>query len=366
MGAGTEKVEREHLFSFLEGFVEPVWIVDRSYRLAYLNPAARSHFPRSAGGDDGFCYQRLFENPKPCPFCALRRVFAGREALHSTFTLLAADGRNHVYALSCYPCRSRKGRTEFLLAVCADRTEGADMFAEIARLQGLAEMGEYSAELTHEIRNPLNSIEIQMGLLQRMASRLSDEQRDAFLRVVGVVRQESRRLSSLAADFLKIRKSRSLKLAPCDPVAVAGRVAELLAEEARAAGVEVEFLAPPGPVSLPADADKLQQAFLNLARNALEALVGADTPIAKPRIRITCRLEERRLLLEFADNGPGIPPALHSKIFTLFFTTKAFGTGIGLHLSRDIIAAHDGELTFVSSEKGTVFTVVLPLSSGDE
>lgn len=353
---------REHLVSFLDGFVEPVWIVDRSFRLLYLNPAAVEHFSRVATAIGGFCYQSLFENPKPCPFCSLRRVFASGEPVHTTFTLLAADGRNHVYALSNYPCYGRGGRVESLLAVCADRTEGADMFAEIARLQGLAAMGEYSAELTHEIRNPLNSIEIQMGLLQRMAARLPTEQGESFLRVVEVVRQESRRLNNLAADFLKIRKSRSLKLEVCDVMAVAERVAGLLREEAGAAGVAVKFEIDDGPVLITADADKLQQAFLNLTRNSLEALNEAQS--SKPAIRISGRCENGRVVFEFADNGPGIPLPQQPKIFDLFYTTKAFGTGIGLHLSRDIIAAHDGKLSFVSNEEGTVFTVVLPSGSG--
>jgi len=365
----AESLSREHLLSFLDGFVEPVWIVDRSFRLAYCNPAAARHFTRPESGAEvsapgGFCYQSLFENPKPCPFCSLRRVFASGEPVHTTFTLLAADGRNHVYALSCYPCRSRDDRIEYLLAVCVDRTEGADMFAEIARLQGLAAMGEYSAELTHEIRNPLNSIGIQMGLLQRMAARLPAPQGEPFLRVAEVVRQESRRLNSLAADFLQIRKSRSLSLADCEIFTVAERVAGLLREEARTAGVAVEFECSAKPVSIIADSDKLQQAFLNLARNGLEALIEGES--SSPCLRISGRCEEGWVILEFADNGPGIPLARQPKIFDLFYTTKAFGTGIGLHLSRDIIAAHDGRLSFVSNEEGTVFTVVLPLHARAE
>ena len=350
---------REHFRSFLESFTDPVWVVNSSFRLVYLNPAAGRHFkagPESASG--GFCYRALFENPRPCPFCSLRRVFASGEPVHSTFTLLAADGKNHVYSLSCYPCRGGEKRVEYLLAVCADKTEGADLFAEISRLQGLAAMGEYSAELSHEIRNPLNSIEIQMALLQRMASRLPDDHGAAFLKVVEIVRQESRRLNGLAADFLQLKKSRSLDLELCDLTVILEKTVAVLAGEAESSGVGIKLEIDEPLPKLRVDSDKLQQAFVNLVKNSFEALAEASSPA--PEIVIRARLEAGRIRLDFRDNGPGIPFACQPRVFDLFYTSKSFGTGIGLYLTREIIRAHDGELTFRSNERGTVFTVSLP------
>ncbi len=355
-----------HFRSFLEAFSDPVWVVNPGLHLVYMNPAALDKFSlREEPAVGKLCYQALFENHRPCPFCSLKRVFASGEAVHSTFTLLDTDGRNHVYGLANYPCRGAGGQIEYLLAVCVDKTEGADLFAEISRLQGLAAMGEYSAELTHEIRNPLNSIEIQMGLLQRMASRLPAAESEPFLKVVEVVRQESRRLNCLAADFLKIQKSRRLNLEACDVFAVVREVIELLSEEAREAGISIGLECDAPAAVVRADAGKLRQAFLNLVKNAIEALVEAGSE--KPEIRVGGRLDNELIVVDVADNGPGIPFARQVKIFDLFYTTKSFGTGIGLHLCRDIIRAHDGELTFVSDENGTVFTVTLPrVESGYE
>ncbi|NPA24792.1 MAG: PAS domain-containing protein [Deltaproteobacteria bacterium] len=355
-----------HFRSFLEAFNDPVWVVNPGLHLVYMNPAALEKFSLAAVRSVGrLCYQALFENHRPCPFCSLKQVFATGRAVHSTFTLLDTDGRNHVYALANFPCRGAGGQVEYLLAICVDKTEGADQFAEISRLQGLAAMGEYSAELTHEIRNPLNSIEIQMGLLQRMASRLPAATGEPFLKVVEVVRQESRRLNCLAADFLKIQKSRRLDLQECDVFAEVRKVVELVQEEAREAGIALRLEFGDSPALLRADAGKLQQAFLNLVKNAIEALIEAET--AGAEIRISGRSGDDRIEVVVSDNGPGIPFARQAKIFDLFYTTKSFGTGIGLHLCRDIIRAHDGELSFVSDENGTVFTVTLPrLESGYE
>ncbi len=356
---------RYYFRSFLEAFADPVWVVNRGFRLVYMNPAAVKKFSLNVDHAVGKrCHQALFENLSPCPFCSLEQVFSSAEVKNTNFTLLDLDGRNHFYALSNYPCSGVDGEVDYVLAVCLDKTEGADLFAEISRLQGLAAMGEYSAELSHEIRNPLNSIEIQMSLLQRMASGLVPGEAAAFLKVVDVVRAESRRLNSLAGDFLKMQKSRRLVLAACDPFAVARNVAELLREEARAAHVEICLQLPEVSILLLADGDKLQQAFMNLMKNALEALL--ESGRENGFLEVKGWLEEGQVILNFADNGPGIPFARQAKIFDLFYTTKTCGTGIGLHLCRDVIRAHDGEISFVSDEQGTVFTVVLPRTESNE
>ncbi len=356
----TDFFSRYHFRSFLEAFVDPVWVVNRSFRLVYMNPAAVKKFSLNVDSAVGkFCHQALFENSSHCPFCSLEQVFSSGEAKNTNFTLLDTDGRNHVYSLSNYPCSGINGGVDYILAVCVDKSEGADLFAEISRLQGLAAMGEYSAELSHEIRNPLNSIEIQMSLLQRMAARLPADDTASFLKVVDVVRAESRRLNSLAGDFLQIQKSRRLILADCDPFAVVRNIAQLLREEALEVHVDIRLCLSEEAVWLRADSDKLQQAFMNLMKNALEAL--AEGKVAEAFLEVEGRLEDNQVVLTFADNGPGIPFARQAKIFDLFYTTKTGGTGIGLHLCRDVIRAHDGEISFVSDEKGTVFTVVLPL-----
>ncbi len=351
---------RYHFRSFLEAFTNPVWVVNRSFRLIYMNPAALAKFSVKSDYVIGkLCHQALFENASACPFCTLEQVFATGKSSHVNFTMLDIDGRNHVYSLTNHPLLGSNGEVDYGLAVCVDKSEGADLFAEISRLQGLAAMGEYSAELSHEIRNPLNSIEIQMSLLQRMANRFATAEADAFLKVVEVVRAESRRLNSLAGDFLQMQKGRCLTLSDCDPYAAVNKVVEILHEEALSHKIEVHLELENDPVVLRADSEKLQQAFMNLMKNAFEALVEAET--LNPCLEISGWTVDKQVVLSFSDNGPGIPYTRQAKIFDLFYTTKACGSGIGLHLCRDVIKAHDGELSFVSDENGTTFKVVLPL-----
>ncbi|MCK5915228.1 MAG: PAS domain-containing protein, partial [Deltaproteobacteria bacterium] len=286
-------LSRYHFRSFLEAFADPVWIVNRSFRLIYMNPAAQEKFSLKLDQVVGkLCHQALFENPSACPFCTLKQMFSSGKSSHINFTLLDTDGRNHVYSLSNYPLVGINGEVEYGLAVCLDKSEGADLFAEISRLQGLAAMGEFSAELSHEIRNPLNSIEIQMSLLQRMAKRFASAEADAFLQVVEVVRAESRRLNSLAGDFLQIQKSRCLTLAACDPFIELKRVVDVLREEALSENIAICLDLEKKAIKIRADCEKLQQAFMNLMKNAFEAMVEDKTP--NSQLEMSGRIVENR------------------------------------------------------------------------
>jgi signal transduction histidine kinase len=230
------------------------------------------------------------------------------------------------------------------------------LLAEISQLKGLAEMGKYAAELTHEIRNPLNSIEIQMTILSRLVNRLPNGLRDEVAGVVDIVRQENRRLNTLAGDFLTIRKSRRLSLSRFDVVNLLREVVAQLAPEAEGRGVALAVVGGMDNGMAEGDREKLKQALINLVHNAIEAAAGAYGAA----VRLACDGTDDGLKITVSDNGPGIPYEHQAKIFELFYTTKAFGTGLGLHVSRDIVAAHGGRLTFVSDSSGTVFTIRLP------
>ena len=111
-----------------------------------------------------------------------------------------------------------------------------------------------------------------------------------------------------------------------------------------------------------ADAMRLEQVFVNLLHNALEAL--ADT--AEPLVRLTVEQTGDQVRVRIEDNGPGIPQAARERLFTPFFTTRAQGVGLGLVISRDILAEFDGTLQALEVAQGAVFEVVLQTGEGHE
>jgi CheY-like chemotaxis protein len=139
-----------------------------------------------------------------------------------------------------------------------------------------------------------------------------------------------------------------------------GNALQLLAYGLRAAGIDVAQTIAPGLPQVLCDPDQMTQVLTNLLVNAQQALEGEPLP---RRIRLDARSDGDAVIIEVADNGPGIPANLRSRVFDPFFTTKPIGdgTGIGLAVSRGIVEAHSGALTLATSERGARFLLRLPL-----
>jgi signal transduction histidine kinase len=235
-----------------------------------------------------------------------------------------------------------------------------DAQAKIIQTEKLAVVGTLASGLAHEVRNPLNSIALQLSLLERRIGRIDNGLADEMRDLTGVIREEIRRLDSLVGDFLLFARTRRLETRPTDVDSLLDEVARLLRPEARSAGVTLrrerrgEALPP-----VPMDAEKMKQVVINLVRNALEAMseggvITVESGSVDDRARITVR-----------DTGPGLPPGID--IFQLFVTTKARGTGLGLPIVQQIVLEHGGEVTASSTPgEGAAFTVTLPMSAPED
>jgi signal transduction histidine kinase len=231
-----------------------------------------------------------------------------------------------------------------------------DAQARIIQSEKMAVLGTFASGLAHEVRNPLNSIALQLSVLERRAGGLDAPVSAQVRELIEVIREEVKRLDSLVGDFLLFSRTSRVQHDPTDLATLVDEVLRLLGPEARAAGVELRFTRDPDPApALRVDAERIKQVLINLVRNAIEAMPGGGAVV------VAQALVDGRLGLTVRDTGPGLPAGID--VFQLFVTTKAKGTGLGLSIAQQIVLEHGGEITVASEPgKGAAFTVWLPLA----
>jgi len=222
------------------------------------------------------------------------------------------------------------------------------------RAERLAAVGTLAASLAHEVRNPLNSIHLQLVLLGRRVSGLAEPLSGAMADLVTTAQKEIARLDTLVEDFLSLSTVDRLGLSEGDLNKPVRDVLALMAPViAQTKTTLIEDLSPDLP-RVPVDPEKMRQVLLNLLRNALDAMGAGGS------LKVATRSSGDGVLVAIEDTGPGIDPTLD--VFDLFMTTKRGGTGLGLPIARRIVEAHGGSLTFESAPgKGTTFYIALPV-----
>lgn len=237
--------------------------------------------------------------------------------------------------------------------------------ARIIQSEKMAVVGTFASGLAHEVRNPLNSIALQLSILERRIAPLPAGVAGEIKELVGVIREEVKRLDNLVGDFLQFSRSNRVQYRPASLDALVDEVMRLLRPEARAASVALRRQRIGGPIpDLRVDPEKMKQVAINLVQNAIEAMPSGGI------VTVETGLVEGRALMVVRDDGPGLPEGLD--VFQLFVTTKAQGTGLGLSITQQIVLEHGGEIAAVSEAgKGATFTVSLPVerplpAAGDE
>jgi signal transduction histidine kinase len=220
------------------------------------------------------------------------------------------------------------------------------------RSERLAAVGTLAASLAHEVRNPLNSINLQLVLLSRRIAKLAEGKRGELESLIETTRREITRLDGLVEEFLSLSSIDRLSLSENDLDEVSHEVLELLAPMAKQRGVVIQEKFAGGLPRLRIDREKIKQVLINLIRNGVEAMPEGGSLV------VSTQTADDLITIQVADTGSGIEPGLD--VFDFFMTTKRGGTGLGLPIARRIVEAHGGNLTYKSEQgRGSVFSVVL-------
>jgi len=238
------------------------------------------------------------------------------------------------------------------IVVTVDVTEQRRALEQLARSERLALVGQMLAQITHEVRNPLNALSLNAEMLSEEVGRLDPDHRTDAWPLLETVSGEIERLTAVTAHYLQLARRPKARLAPERLGDLVSDVVRLVHAELEQAGVALEVTIEPLPVQR-VDGNQLRQALLNVLRNAVEAHA------RHLRLEVSATAGEVHIAL--TDDGPGMTAGEIERAFDPFFSTKATGTGLGLAITRQILEDHEGTVRVLSEPgHGTTFVLVLP------
>ncbi len=271
-----------------------------------------------------------------------------------------SDGNRLILGMTLSPL-TEKGVQTGLVGVFKDVTQLRDLEDEMRRKEWMATLGEVSAGMAHEIRNPLAALG---GAMQMLRKDLSLEDSNAHLMDIAI--RETARLDSIITDFLLYARPPGLNLKESDLYALLKDTMDLMQHEARSrANVTLTLRLGSGPMRAQVDENQMKQVFWNFASNAFEAMPqGGKLTISTKRRRVGSGGRTGDVIeIAFQDTGEGIKKEALGKIFLPFFTTKKEGSGLGLAAVHRIVDLHGGWIRVESEEgAGSLFVVCLPVS----
>lgn len=233
---------------------------------------------------------------------------------------------------------------------------------KLKRTEVLETLGKLSSVLSHEIRNPLNAMVINMQILKRELSRdqINKERVEKFY---GVLETEIKRMDQLVSDFLLIARPPKMEKSQVALDEIIDDVAMMQVADSLHKGIRIERQYQRTPVLALVDASKIRQVLLNLTINAIQAMPGGGRLSIMLKVvgRNISPLRKRSVMISFVDTGHGIEEKDLARVFDFYYSTKDQGTGIGLAIVQQIVDEHQGQITVESKiGVGTTFTIYLP------
>jgi len=332
--------QRATLESVVENLEDAVALFAPNGTLLFANPAMRPVLREESGPLD-----RVLAAGHPYRV-AVEAALARRESLPPS-TVHVGGGERLLHA---HPVKNDDGELLGVMVVARNLTYLSHVENTLSYSRKLAALSRLSAGIAHEVKNPLNATMIHLELLKM---QLADS--PGALEHLAVIAAQVRRLDDVVQGFLKFTRPEDLQLQPVAIGPLLDELMPIIRAEASKHGVEVRVELGHDLPPASADSSLLQQAFLNLAINACQAMPHGG------RLRICGVVRpQRRLEISFEDTGVGISPENLAKIFDLYFTTKDAGSGIGLSLVYRTIQLHDGDVEVQSVPgRGTTFRVIL-------
>lgn len=385
-----EELERERslLRSLIDSIPDLIFIKDRELRFSNCNRAFEQRAGRSAEELIGKDVFELFPAEEAESYYRSdQQLLKGGEPVRSEELVTAEGGRVTTYDTVKVPLFDADGNPRGLIGVARDITDrkrieeelarhrdhleervaerGRELEAahdELLRKERLATLGQLTATVSHELRNPLGAIRPSLFLIKRRVEEGDERMRHAVERIERSVTRCDHIIDELL-DFTRIRTLERETL-PFDRW-----LEELLDEQPIPEGIALQLERGLAERRLSIDPHRLRRAVINVVENAIHALQEErpdDAPAGEPpRLTVATAERDGRIEIRVEDNGPGIPEEILPKVFEPLYSTKGFGVGLGLPTVKQILEQHGGDIE-ITTEHGRGTTMVLWLPSADD
>jgi PAS domain S-box-containing protein len=333
----------------IESMGSGVIALDGDGRVVSANPAALEYLALSEKDLKPGC--RFEDLPAAAPLAAVVQDIqsTGESFTRQEITIPTAAGSREI-GFSAMPIRSAKGLGGVVL-VFTDLTERRKMEHAAELNRQLAALGELTAGVVHELRNPLSVIS---GMAELLMRRLEPD--DRRHKAARMILEEAVSMEKSVAQFLGFARPYDVVPAPCNPEEILSKAYKLCRNRAQQKGVTLVCKPDPDLGALRADAGRTAQAVVNLINNGIDAAGSGGT------VGMGARRDENEMVFTVTDTGAGVHLEEGEDLFKPFFTQKEAGTGLGLAIVHRIITAHEGTVSYANrAEGGASFEIRLPI-----
>ncbi len=345
--------ENEILESSMHSMPAGVVVIDRKGLVSFANKSLKRVIPIAKFEPTDSHYSDLILEKDLVEL--IRQSEENQETIHEREFALDAGGRTKIITCSILPLLLHNEISGSLIYI-RDITERKHAEARLRRAESLASLTTMSAGMAHEIKNPLGSIGIHIQLIQKALKRDGVYENDFFEKNLNIISEEVERLNSIVVDFLFAVRPMDVTLQERSLEALMNESFELVKPELDEEHISLEIQFEDDIPMLQIDDKLMKQAVLNIIKNAMNAMPGGG------HLSVNILREGDNVVLIIKDDGEGIPEENLNKVFEPYFTTKDFGSGLGLTLVYKIIKEHDGEIQLKSKlGVGTSFIIRLPI-----
>ena len=345
------------LQALFDGAPDAIILVDPAYRISTVNKTGLDWYRRPMEEFVGKSCHQVFQGlTQLCPNCPAEESFATGKPAFRERASLVADGTKRYLQLFTFPLHDRNGKVVEMVEYVKDVTAEKKLQQQVIQSERLAVVGRMSANVAHEIKNPLGTIVLSAELLQEELERFPEQDTAEAKNLLIVIKSELDRLIEVVEEYLQFARLPKVNLEDGSVNEVVSDLLAFLKEDAAGRRIMVqEELEDPLP-RVQLDPRQLRQALLNIVKNSIEAMPDGG------KLTVGTKAKNGWVEIRIADTGRGIPEENSDLVFTPFFSTKHGGTGLGLPITSHIIEEHHGAINLESFiDLGTVFTIRLPV-----